>query len=92
MTDDGIRNVLASLARPSRKYMALDDAAKLVDDMTFDSLSFEELAIALETEFNIGGISHEEQSKWVTVRDVIDMVERKLSAEEIERAKREAGQ
>jgi len=50
--------------------------AKLSEDLDIDSLSAVELALELETSFDIR-IEDEELVKLVTVQDVVDIVERK---------------
>ncbi len=50
--------------------------AKLREDLDIDSLSAVELALELETSFDIR-IEDEELVKLVTVQDVVDIVERK---------------
>ena len=50
--------------------------AKLKEDLDIDSLSAVELALELETSFDIR-IEDEELLKLITVQDVVDIVERK---------------
>lgn len=50
--------------------------AKLREDLDIDSLSAVELALELETSFDIR-IEDEELVKLITVQDVVDIVERK---------------
>ena len=52
--------------------------AKLKEDLDIDSLSAVELALELETSFDIR-IEDEELLKLITVQDVIDIVERKMA-------------
>ena len=52
---------------------AIKPEAKLKDDLEIDSLSAVELALELETEFDIR-IEDKELAKLVTVQDVIDII------------------
>ncbi|MHB8096363.1 MAG: acyl carrier protein [Erysipelotrichaceae bacterium] len=54
----------------------INPEAKLREDLDIDSLSAVELALELETSFDIR-IEDEELVKLVTVQDVVDIVERK---------------
>jgi acyl carrier protein len=69
-----VRTIIAAVVTP-----AVEDAARLIEDLGADSLTFEEIGLALEQEFAIGRITPEEQSSWVTVGDVVKTVEGKLA-------------
>lgn len=55
---------------------AVTPGANLKDDLGIDSLAAVELALELETEFDVR-IEDEELAKLVTVQDIIDLLESK---------------
>jgi acyl carrier protein len=69
-----IKEVLINAIHVEAEKIKLE--AKLREDLDIDSLSAVELALELETSFDIR-IEDEELVKLVTVQDVVDIVERK---------------
>ena len=51
--------------------------SKLNDDLVFDSLDYDDLAVKLEKEFDIK-IEDDVIDKWKTVQDVVDYVDKLL--------------
>ena len=71
-----IKNVLVNAIHVDADLIKPE--AKLKEDLDIDSLSAVELALELETSFDIR-IEDEELLKLITVQDVVDCVERKKS-------------
>lgn len=71
---DQIKEVLINAIHVEEEK--INPEAKLREDLDIDSLSAVELALELETSFDIR-IEDEELVKLVTVQDVVDIVERK---------------
>jgi acyl carrier protein len=71
---DQIKDVLINAIHVEE--VKIKPEAKLREDLDIDSLSAVELALELETSFDIR-IEDEELVKLVTVQDVVDIVERK---------------
>ena len=69
-----IKNVLVNAIHVDADLIKPE--AKLKEDLDIDSLSAVELALELETSFDIR-IEDEELLKLITVQDVVDIVERK---------------
>ena len=69
-----IKNVLVNAIHVDADLITPE--AKLKEDLDIDSLSAVELALELETSFDIR-IEDEELLKLITVQDVVDIVERK---------------
>jgi len=69
-----IKEVLINAIHVEAEKITLE--AKLREDLDIDSLSAVELALELETSFDIR-IEDEELVKLLTVQDVVDIVERK---------------
>lgn len=72
-----IKNVLVNAIHVDPA--AVTPEAKIREDLDIDSLSAVELALELETEFDVR-IEDEELVKLVTVQDIIDIVSAKKAA------------
>lgn len=72
-----IKNVLVNAIHVDPAAVTLE--AKIREDLDIDSLSAVELALELETEFDVR-IEDEELVKLVTVQDIVDIVTAKKAA------------
>ena len=73
MDDSKIIEIISKTANIDQNKITLQTT---INDLDIDSLSAVELALELETSFDIR-IEDEELVKLVTVQDVVDIVERK---------------
>ncbi|MGW1838139.1 phosphopantetheine-binding protein [Streptomyces sp. BBFR2] len=71
-TVDRVQDVIRDMA-PNRKETVSRDE-RLIEELGYDSISFLELALALESEFNLFEFDEEQAENLLTVGDVSDVI------------------
>ncbi|HEV2370663.1 MAG TPA: phosphopantetheine-binding protein [Streptosporangiaceae bacterium] len=73
-----VRRVIGDMCPLGARDVAADD--RIMDDLGYDSMGVIELALVLESEFELAAIDEEQAIDLVTVGDVADLVAQMVSA------------